>query len=372
MSEKNKSEKNNLLENTSISNSPSSTGSKEGTGTIAGYMYSHAEGYNTIASGKASHSEGYSTRAIGMGSHAEGSASKAIGPNSHAEGLTATSSGNAAHSQGIHTSAAGCASHAEGSFTKANGANSHAEGCNTTANGDLSYASGLYTDTSDFQGAYIIGKFGKATHQYSWHLANGSSPSDTNLAARIEGSGTGVVDMGWLTGNFGYAEMFESSDSSPIDCGYFVTLQGSKIRKANTSDSFILGVTSANPAIIANAGELRWKNKYLTDEWGRILYETATIANVTDEAGNIILPEHRERRPILNPKWEKNREYTSRLQRPEWTPVTLKGRVLVRDNGQCAPNEYCRPNDDGIAVPSPNGCRVMERTGSNQIMIFIE
>lgn len=51
--------------------------------------------------------------------------------------------------------------------------------------------------------------------------------------------------------------------------------------------------------------------------------------------------------------------------------VGLVGKLLVRDDGTCQVNGYCKSNDEGIATATTNGYRVMKRTGTNQIMILV-
>ncbi|WP_063254829.1 peptidase G2 autoproteolytic cleavage domain-containing protein [Neobacillus niacini] len=74
---------------------------------------------------------------------------------------------------------------------------------------------------------------------------------------------------------------------------------------------------------------------------------------------------------LLNPHWNPDLEYFPRLKRTEWMAVGLVGKLLVRDDGNCQVNGFCKPNDDGIATPAQNGYRVMKRTGPNQIQIFV-
>ncbi|WP_084822246.1 hypothetical protein [Bacillus sp. SA1-12] len=42
-------------------------------------------------------------------------------------------------------------------------------------------------------------------------------------------------------------------------------------------DSYILGISSATPSVHGNSGEMRWKDKFVTDEWGRIQQHEVTI-----------------------------------------------------------------------------------------------
>ncbi|WP_163192830.1 peptidase G2 autoproteolytic cleavage domain-containing protein [Clostridium thermarum] len=188
---------------------------------------------------------------------------------------------------------------------------------------------------------------------------------------KIVSDRAGVVELGTTTGIGGYAEMFETLSGRTIDCGYFVTLQGRKVVVANSRDRYILGVTTATPTVLGNNGDVRWKNKYLTDEWGRMLYEEVLVPALHSEDGNVLIPEHMERKPIINPKWDKNQAYIPRQLRPEWVAVALIGQVLVRDNGTCRENGYCIPNDEGMATAAPRGYRVLERRGPDQVLILL-
>ncbi|MDQ0242999.1 autotransporter adhesin [Bacillus fengqiuensis] len=355
----------------------------EGEITVALGRSSHAEGgpirnsageviLRTRAEGDFSHAEGRGTLASQIAAHAEGQGTRALGPQSHAEGISSEARGTASHAEGQGTTAIGTASHSEGQGTTASGLYSHAEGQGTVASGARSHAEGLDTNASGLAGAHIMGRFGDATHTYSWHLANGTSSTNRSLAAKILNDGRGIADLGWRTGNADYAELFETIDGKPMDVGYFVTLDGKKIRKATTADDYILGIVSADPAILGDSGELRWKDKYVTDEWGRVQYHDVVIPAEKDQDGNVIVPEHTEKQPILNPGWDDRREYIPRSERPEWVAVGLLGKLRVRDDGTCQVNRYCRPNNEGIATASDKGYRVMERTGPNQVLVLLK
>ena len=149
--------------------------------------------------------------------------------------------------------------------------------------------------------------------------------------------------------------MFETIDGKPIDCGYFVTLDGEKIRKANANDNYVLGITSATPTVIADSGDLNWKDKYVADEWGRVQYHDVLVPAVTDKDGKLLIPERIETQPVLNPNWDNTKEYIPRCKRCEWVVVGLMGQILVRDDGTCKASSYCKPNDEGIATTSSEG-----------------
>ncbi|MET7021574.1 peptidase G2 autoproteolytic cleavage domain-containing protein [Bacillus mycoides] len=320
--------------------------------------------------------EGNSTVANGFASHAEGSGTTASGDFSHAEGSGTTASGDFSHAEGVGTTASGSASHAEGSGTIASATTSHAEGFSTTANGLFSHAEGLNTIVNIIHpGSHIMGHDGTTRFPFSWHLANGVGIGPSLNSAVIEGA-TGNLYLDGVVlspAAADYAEMFETVDGNSIDVGYFVTLDGDgdKIRKANVNDDYILGVVSATPAMIADSSDLRWHNLFVKDEWGRTQYHEVIVPEKKDDDGKVIHPSFTKLEPILNPEWDSSQEYIPRLQRPEWVPVGLVGKLLVRDDGTCQPKKYCKPNSEGIATASSEGYRVMKRTGPNQIMILV-
>lgn len=170
----------------------------------------------------------------------------------------------------------------------------------------------------------------------------------------------------------GYGEMFEVLDDNLIECGHFVTLDGRKIKKANKDSDYILGITSLKPAILACNNDVRWKKKYLTDEWGTIQYEEKYMEEIKDKNGRVLVPAYTVKQPIINPNWDKDRPYVPRTLRDEWVAVIMLGEVIVRDNGECVVNGYCKCGDDGIAVPSNFGYRVIERLDNNRIIIIFK
>ena len=171
--------------------------------------------------------------------------------------------------------------------------------------------------------------------------------------------------------------------------GYFVALQDNKIKKATGADKeYILGIISGTAAIIGDA-PMRWNNKYLTDEWGRPIYETIKYTEnetriKTDEEGNRVLGEDgtyvTETISVeksmyvrkLNPDYNPDLDYVPREQRPEWGVVGLLGKVLVRQDGTLTAGEYCMPNENGIAVKSDTGFYVLEVVNETQAKILLK
>jgi hypothetical protein len=338
---------------------------------VASGIYSHAEGFNSTASGFNSHAES-SSEAIGDYAHAEGTITVASGYASHAEGSDTRASGDTSHAEGYYSVASGTTSHAEGNGTVASGFYSHAEGDNTVASGLSSHAEGfLTTVTSDHSYSHIMGLYGQSLYPASWHLANGASSTAPSLAAVLEGAtGNLYIDGTVMSPAADYAEMFETVDGLPLEPGYFVTSKRDKIRIATEGDRYILGVTSARPSIVGGAYHLNWQGRYEVDEWGNVKYEDVEVPAEKDEQGNTIIEGSVRKMAVVNPDYDASRNYISRMDRPEWVAVGLLGKLLVRDDGTCVEDEYCRPNADGIATASEEGYRVLKRTGANQILIM--
>ncbi|MFC4101421.1 peptidase G2 autoproteolytic cleavage domain-containing protein [Paenibacillus xanthanilyticus] len=344
----------------------------EGELTQASGLDSHAEGMETIASGQGAHAEGERNTASGRASHAEGNLNTASGIAAHAEGQRALASGDLSHAEGSQTIASGQGAHAEGLITTASGLAAHAQGALTVADGLFSHAQGLGTQAAGLDGVHVMGRFGIANEEsYSWYLANGNSELELGIAAKILSSGNVKIDGALSTPAADYAEMFETADGKPIEPGYFVAFEAEKVRIAQPGDRYIAGVTSARPAIVADSGELRWEGKYVTDEWGRIVYRDEEAPGVLDRQGQTVVPGRRERRPVLNPAWDPTIPYTPRAQRPEWVAVGMLGKLLVRDDGSCQAGRCCVVGEGGIATDSENGYYVLKRTGARQILIML-
>jgi hypothetical protein len=158
-----------------------------------------------------------------------------------------------------------------------------------------------------------------------------------------------------------YAEYFEWIDGNPSAedrVGCSVTLIGNKIKLAEQSDA-VIGIISAVPAIIGDGAELKWKNMYLTDDWGRTInepyhvfmwtdkdgkshscasYEDQTnvpsdaVRSDTDPAGNPFV------RLAINPDYDPAIKYIPRSKRKEWAPVGLLGKLRMRKGQPVNPN----------------------------------
>lgn len=345
------------------------------------YSSSGKIGQGNIASGNYSHAEGSGTTASGNWAHAEGSGTTASGNYSHAEGIGTKATRAAAHAEGYYTTASSDYSHAEGYYTTASGRYSHADGYYTKASGDYSHASGYFTEAKSFQS--VFGKYNAVSNGPSTYnevdgdifiVGRGESANSKGNAFRIATIGN-VYALGSFTGSGAdYAEYFEWLDGNPEDekrRGYFVTLDGDKIRKATDKDEYILGVVSATPAVEGDAHSENWCDMYLRDVFGEKLIETVEVEETTNEQGEVI-PAHTEKRWILNPEYDSSLVYENRESRKEWSAVGLMGKLVVIDDGTCQVNGYCKPNSEGIATASDTGYRVMKRLDENHVRILLK
>lgn len=327
---------------------------------------SFAEGYNTTAIGTYSHAEGNETTARGNYSHAEGYNTTASSNSSHAEGYNTTASGNYSHAEGESTTAYNYASHAEGRETTAEGSHSHAEGWKTTASENGSHAEGSHTTASNYA-SHACGKYNKA-------MTTGGSATNQVGTAFLIGNGTGISGnvsnafsvqysgvvkaQSTITGSTpaDYAEFFEWKDKNKDNedrVGYFVTLDGDKIKKANNKDEYILGIISGEPFVLGNGDCDMWNGAILRDEFRRPIWEPApeideeTGKEKLDKNGNII---YNGERMKINPEYNPEEKYISRYDRPEWSPVGMLGVLAVRQDGTLKINGYATVNKDGIAT----------------------
>ncbi|MDR5599114.1 peptidase G2 autoproteolytic cleavage domain-containing protein [Paenibacillus larvae] len=202
-------------------------------------------------------------------------------------------------------------------------------------------------------------------------MANGTDEKHPGLAAKVIGAFGNAYVSGYLAaGGASYAECFETKDGSPIEVGYFVTTEGDRVRKANGKDSYVIGVTTAPSGFVGDSRELHWADKYTVDEWGRVQVQEVEIPPYKDEEGKVIIPKRTELQPVLNPAWDPDIPYVSRLKRDEWVVVGLLGKLLVRDDGSCQVNGYCQPGENGIATKAKEGYRVLKRVAPERILIL--
>lgn len=228
------------------------------------------------------------------------------------------------------------------------------------ANGTCGVALGNSTIANDYNTS--LGKFpteisrgilDSSTYGSALVVGNGTSNTNRSNCFRVAYGGSVYGLAAYNSSGADYSEFFEWLDGNPSDIdrrGLFVTLDGNKIKVASTGD-YILGVVSANPCIIGNGDEC-WHGRWLKDDYGSF---------ITDENGL-----------VTNPDYDSTLKYVQRADRPEWDCVGLLGALVVRDDGTCTVNSYCKVTITGIATASETGYRVIERVSDNLIRIIFK
>jgi len=195
---------------------------------------------------------------------------------------------------------------------------------------------------------------GKAS--LSFLQMSSSNTSDTEFNFRSDGNG--FCDGSWSGGGADFAENFEWTDGNPENedrVGVTVVSDGHRIRVALDTDSAasIIGAISGMPTVVGNSDMGRWKEKYIKDDYGRYVYEDATLIKwlqdgekyeyFSDRIPVDITPPSRVKkvastRRKLNPEHDENKEYVSREDRKEWDFVGIIGRVRIRNDQPINPN----------------------------------
>lgn len=321
---------------------------------------SHAEGYYTRTIEKYSHAEGYKSYTEGQYSHAEGFNTYTEGLASHAEGEYCFGKGRSSHAEGYATIAEGLYSHAEGGWTTSKGKNSHAEGYSTIAQGDYSHAEGHCTCSFE-KYQHVSGKYNidETITKYSdlSIIGNGYSTRDNkgnsitlkNNAFAINTDGTAYAFNAFTSPNTGYGEMYEWADGNEQAenrIGYFVAFDSDTgmIRKANSSDEYVLGIVKNNLFAIGQSYNAFWQGKFKKDEFS-----------------NIEVKSSKEYIPLLSDEFDKEQKYMPRNLRQEWTSVCMFGKTYVRVDETIVAGGFCKPNDEGIATKSDTGYYVIRK-----------
>lgn len=263
----------------------------------------------------------------------------------------------------------------------ANGVGSLAFTANNSFNGNLSYASGATTTANDIgsvaigPGVFAYGPFNVAIGKYStktddkpFIIGNGANAGTAGRsnAFTVDWSGN-VVAAGTISPTGAdYAEYFEFADGNSDNedrMGYLVELVGDKIQLANGTD--ILGATSGTKGVIGDAEEMNWHGKYEKDEFGRIVYETET--RVLDD-GTVV--ERTEKK--ISADYDPEKPYTPRSKRPEWYPVGLLGKLLVRQDGSLHSGDYVAAIN-GIATKSEErtNIKVLEVISEDIVKVLV-
>ena len=242
------------------------------------------------------------------------------------------------------------------------------------------FGAGVYVSSNYCMGHGIC-NIKDTDNTYAHIVGNGTSNTSRSNAYTLDWQGNGTF-AGTVSSSTGadYAEYFEWKDGNPNNedrVGYIVTLDGDKIVKANTGDD-VLGICSGTAMVLGDSAEWNWSKRYLTDDFGRIIYEDYDVEHeeIKDEnTGKVIEEAWTEHihAPKQNPEYDASQPYAKRANRPEWQIVGMMGKIYVRDDGSCIVNGYADVKD-GIATKA-NGktnMRVMERVSDNIVRVLMK
>lgn len=258
-----------------------------------------------------------------------------------------------------------------GEWNNSHGSNSLCFGYNLKSK--CSYQSAFGSSNIEDQAetyVFIIGNYKGYT--------NNSSERSNGFTLDWQGNGTFSGTVSSATGA-DYAEYFEWKDGNPNNedrVGYIVCLDGDKIIKANTGDD-ILGICSGTAMVLGDSAEWNWSKRYLTDDFGRIIYEDRVIEHeaIYNDDGEVIEEAWTETvdTPKQNPDYDASQPYTRRADRPEWQIVGMMGKLYVRDDGSCVVNGYADVKD-GIATKATGktNMRVMARVNENIVRVLLK
>ena len=239
----------------------------------------------------------------------------------------------------------------------------------------MSVAFGFNTIANDSQ--FVIGQYNTISTDSKNVFIAGKGSGNTSRANCFRINFNGVYGIGaWNSSGADYAELFEWADGN-LDkqdrCGLFVTLQGDRIRIASPDDDYILGIVSGSPSVVGDVYDDQWAGMFLTDIFGRPVYEDVELPAELGPDGEVILPARTERRQKLNPAYDNAEKYVPRTQRPEWDAVGLLGKLVAVDDGTCVPDGWCTVGEGGMATASKERTeyRVMARMDESHVRVMI-
>lgn len=164
----------------------------------------------------------------------------------------------------------------------------------------------------------------------------------------------------------GYSEMYEWAKIPDNIFGVFVTFddrEPNKIIPTKSASDSILGITTIQSTVESDNPD-HWKYSYLCNEVGDRYLKKERIGIGVKEYDQVNELSYIHTMPmdhfveVHTPQYDKDREYVPRTARREWVRVNLIGKVIVLDNGECKPGEWCEPytgkekKNFGHAVPA--------------------
>lgn len=333
--------------------------------------YSLTGGWWTRADGQCATAIGLLNVASGHFTQAYGTRTKATTNNAFASGDTCQATGRQSAATGQGTIASGFCSRTDGSGTEATNYYANAQGLGTIAAGRNQLALGKY-NIRDTSSLLIVGK--------------GSNKNSRSNAFTVSSAGAGWFASTVTSTGADYAELFEWADGNPDAedrVGMVVTLDGDKIRAANKDDD-VLGIVSGTAMVLGDNAAYEWKDKYVTDAYGRIVYnepieefaEHIEYVDPTDPSTWVTVRESTGLHvyPKINPDYDPTRDYVSREDRKEWDAIGLLGKLHVNDDGTCKVNSYAKVGMTGMLTHSEErtNMRVMKRITDDVVLVLLK
>ena len=192
-----------------------------------------------------------------------------------------------------------------------------------------------------------------------------------------------------LIQKFGYTEMYEWSNASNKKLGLFVQFDKRNPNKIQpyTGDGVLVGVSTVC-SVVESDNPDNWRFAYMANEVGDLYLKKETLAvGIKEYDQNEEMPFIRTQPwshyvKINTDQFDTKQKYVKRTDRSEWVRVNMLGKVIVRDDGQCIPGEFCEPivgtmdrEFIGIAKPAEKESKqpkfyVLERVSSHSILIL--
>lgn len=189
---------------------------------------------------------------------------------------------------------------------------------------------------------------------------------------------------------FGYAEMFEWSEIPVLTgkLGKFVAFDPNYPEKIKLLEKGVpIGVTTVN-AVTTSDDPQEWHAKNMVNEYGDTYMRKEKLAvgikeyDDTKEMAFIKTQPWIHMIPIQNPQYSDVVQYIPRTLRKEWQRITILGKAIVEDNGECVIGGWCKPyrgkltQKQGTAIPADdtdnNKYYVMDRLSEKTILILFK
>ncbi len=181
-----------------------------------------------------------------------------------------------------------------------------------------------------------------------------NSQSETSLFI-VDQNGNAHAHGTFTNGSCDYAELFESETGSAIPVGTAVTFGKNGKIHAALAEEIPIGIITNTPGILGN-NPMEWPQKFLLDDFGNKVMEQfeedAPISmEAAEEWGEMIksgksptakdkkrlLTRVKVDRPKLNPKYDPQKSFVLRSERPEWQTVGIMGQLRMQKGQPTGP-----------------------------------